>query len=44
MGYGLLMCGLWVWRKDLLSCVVAHAVTNVTLAAVVWHQELWQLW
>ncbi len=44
IAYGLLMAGLWIWRRDLLTCIVAHAVTNATLALVVWHQGLWDLW
>ena len=42
--YGLLMAGLWIWRKDLLSCVVAHSVTNVTLALWVWRTGQWSFW
>jgi membrane protease YdiL (CAAX protease family) len=42
--YGLLMAGLWVWRRDLLSCVVAHSVTNVTLALWVWKTGQWSVW
>ena len=42
--YGLLMAGLWIWRKDLLSCVVAHSVTNVTLALWVWRTGQWSVW
>ncbi|MEB2343140.1 MAG: CPBP family glutamic-type intramembrane protease [Deltaproteobacteria bacterium] len=42
--YGLLMAGLWVWRKDLLSCVVAHGVTNFTLALWVRHTGQWSVW
>ncbi len=44
LAYGLLMAGLWVLRKDLLSCVVAHAVTNLGLALLVRGAGLWQLW
>lgn len=44
VAYGLLMAGLWVWRKDLLTPVVAHAVTNLGLAVLVWSRELWALW
>ena len=39
--YGLLMAGLWIWRKDLLSCVVAHGVTNATLALWVLQSGQW---
>lgn len=42
--YGLLMAGLWIWRQDLLSCVVAHAVTNVTLALWVRRTDQWAIW
>ncbi|RIL03918.1 MAG: CPBP family intramembrane metalloprotease [Proteobacteria bacterium] len=42
--YGLLMAGLWIVRKDLLSCVVAHNVTNLTLALWVRHTGQWDLW
>jgi membrane protease YdiL (CAAX protease family) len=44
LAYGLLMAGLWVWRGDLLSCVVAHGTTNVTLALWVRHTGAWSLW
>jgi membrane protease YdiL (CAAX protease family) len=42
--YGLLMCGLWIVRRDLLSCVVAHAVTNATLAIYIRDSGSWGLW
>jgi hypothetical protein len=38
------MAGLWAWRRDLLTCVVAHAVTNLSLAILVWHTGRWELW
>jgi membrane protease YdiL (CAAX protease family) len=44
IGYGLLMVGLWVVRKDLLSCVVAHGTTNLTLALWVRSTGQWDLW
>jgi membrane protease YdiL (CAAX protease family) len=44
MAYGFLMCALWIARKDLLSCVVAHSVTNVTLALYVRATGTWTLW
>lgn len=44
VGYGLLMCLLWVWRRDLVSCIVAHATTNIVLAAYVWTSGNWQYW
>jgi membrane protease YdiL (CAAX protease family) len=43
-GYGLLMAGLWIWRKDLLAPVVAHGTTNVTLALWVRHTGDWSVW
>ena len=44
LAYGLLMAGLWIWRRDLLSCVIAHATTNATLALWVRHSGQWTLW
>ncbi len=44
IAYGLLMCALWVRRKDLVSCIAAHATTNITLAAYVWTSGNWQYW
>ena len=44
VAYGLLMAVLWIWRKDLLSCVVAHATTNATLALWVLQSGHWTLW
>jgi uncharacterized protein len=44
VAYGLLMCGLWVARKDLVSCVAAHAATNITLAGYVMVSGNWQYW
>jgi membrane protease YdiL (CAAX protease family) len=42
--YGLLMASLWIVRKDLLSCVLAHAATNVALALYVGTTGRWELW
>jgi len=42
--YGLLMCGLWIARGDLVSCVSAHAVTNAALAVYVRTTGSWALW
>ena len=44
IGYGLIMAGLWVIRKDLLSCIVAHGVTNFILGIYVWTTGQWGLW
>ncbi len=42
--YGLLMCGLWIARGDLVSCVSAHAFTNAALAVYVRATGSWALW
>jgi CAAX protease family protein len=42
--YGLLMCGLWIARRDLVSCVAAHATTNLALALYVRAGGDWSLW
>lgn len=44
LAYGLWMAGLWVVRKDLLSCVVAHATTNVALGLWIRATGHWALW
>ncbi len=44
LAYGLLMCALWIVRRDLLSCVFAHAVSNATLGLWVLATGQWQLW
>jgi hypothetical protein len=44
IAYGLLMCGLWIGRRDLVSCVVAHATTNAALAFYVRASGQWALW
>jgi uncharacterized protein len=42
--YGLLMAFLLVIRKDLLSCVVAHGITNLCLGLYVVQSGNWQYW
>ena len=42
--YGSLMVWLYAWRRDLLSCVTAHAVTNLLLALWVRGTDAWGLW
>ncbi len=42
--YGILMAALWIARKDLLSCIVAHAVTNFGLGLYVRATGSWALW
>lgn len=44
VAYGLLMCGLWAWRGDLVSCIAAHAASNVALALFVLGTGQWQYW
>lgn len=42
--FGLLMALLWILRKDLIVCIVAHAVTNISLAFYVLGTGSWYLW
>jgi len=42
--YGLLMSWLWIIRKDILSCIVAHGVTNFALACYVKYTGQWGFW
>lgn len=42
--YGLLMVLLWIKRKDLISCMVAHGTTNFALGLYVHFTKQWQLW
>jgi membrane protease YdiL (CAAX protease family) len=42
--YGLGMAALWIWRRDLLSCVIAHAVTNLSLGLYVVATGTWEAW
>jgi CAAX prenyl protease-like protein len=42
--YGLLMVSLWIVRKDVISCVAAHATTNLTLGIYVYRTQSWGLW
>ncbi len=42
--YGLLMATLWIVRRDILSCVLAHAATNVALGLYVAASGRWELW
>jgi membrane protease YdiL (CAAX protease family) len=43
-GYSLLISVLWVLRKDLASCVCAHAATNLGLALYVAASGHWEYW
>jgi len=42
--FSLLMTYLWVLRKDLIVCIVAHSVTNILLAVYVFKTNSWYLW
>lgn len=42
--YSILMSILWIVRKDLLSCMVAHGVTNFSLALYVYFTGHWGFW
>lgn len=44
VAYGLLMAFLWIIRKDLLTCIVAHGTTNICLAIYIWLTKQWFLW
>ncbi len=44
LAYGALMSLLWIVRKDLLSCIVAHSATNILLALYVLKSGQWGLW
>ena len=42
--YGLLMAFLWILRKDILSCIIAHATTNLTFGVYVYITGNWKYW
>ena len=44
VAFGLLMSLLWIIRKDLLTCITAHSITNICLAVYVLKTGSWQLW
>ena len=44
IAFSLLMAWLWISRKDLISCIVAHSVTNILLAFYVLATGGWHLW
>ncbi|MFC1705315.1 type II CAAX prenyl endopeptidase Rce1 family protein [Planctomycetota bacterium] len=41
--YGVLMACLWILRRDLLTCVVAHGTTNLVLYTYVYASGSWAL-
>lgn len=42
--YSVLMSFLWIVRKDMISCIVAHGVTNFGLAVYVYLSGNWGFW
>lgn len=44
IAYGFLLSHLWIIRKDMLSCIVAHGTTNILLALYVFTTGNWQYW
>ena len=44
IAYSVLISILWIIRKDLLSCIIAHGTTNLTLALYVYFTGHWELW
>jgi len=44
IAYSTLISILWIIRKDLLSCMVAHGTTNLTLALYVYFTGQWGFW
>jgi hypothetical protein len=42
--FGLLMVLLWILRKDLVACIVAHSVTNIALGIFVFTTGYWKFW
>lgn len=44
VAYSILISVLWIIRKDLLSCMIAHGTTNLTLALYVYTTGHWGFW
>lgn len=44
LAFSSLMSLLWIIRKDLISCIVAHSITNISLAFYVFTTGKWNLW
>jgi uncharacterized protein len=42
--YGVMMCLLYIKRKDLVSCIAAHATANLSLGGYVYFTGQWQYW
>lgn len=44
IAYGLLMSLLLIRQKDILACILAHGITNITLAVYILVTGSWHLW
>ena len=44
VAYSILISILWIIRKDLLSCMIAHGTTNLNLAIYVYFTGQWGFW
>ncbi len=44
VAYSILISILWILRKDLLSCIIAHGITNFTLGLYVYFTGQWGFW
>lgn len=44
IAFGVLMAVLWIICRDLLSCIIAHGITNFALALYVLQSGRWYLW
>ncbi|WP_232362607.1 CPBP family glutamic-type intramembrane protease [Desulfogranum mediterraneum] len=44
IAYGLLMAWLLIRQRDLLACIIAHGITNISLAGYIAATGSWQLW
>ncbi|HEX6558710.1 MAG TPA: CPBP family glutamic-type intramembrane protease [Longimicrobiales bacterium] len=42
--YGIVMAGLWILGRDLLTPITAHAVTNLVLYSYIFSSGAWGLW
>lgn len=42
--YGVLMSVIWILRKDIISCIVAHSTTNFVLGIYIFYTGSWELW
>jgi CAAX prenyl protease-like protein len=43
-GFGVAMSALWIIRRDLLTPIIAHAITNFVLYTYVFATSSWGLW